>query len=31
MTDKEWGRCKVNFEKWLYSNEAVSLMELNNG
>lgn len=31
MTDKEWERCKVNFEKWLYSNEAVSLMELNNG
>ncbi|MEG4005716.1 GNAT family protein [Microcoleus sp. Pol11C1] len=31
MTDKEWGRCKVNFEKWLYSNEKLSLMELNNG
>jgi RimJ/RimL family protein N-acetyltransferase len=31
MTDKEWERCKVNFEKWLYSNEKLSLMELNNG
>ncbi|MFN6559268.1 MAG: GNAT family N-acetyltransferase [Nostoc sp. ChiSLP01] len=31
MTDKEWPRCKSNFEKWLYSNEKVSLMELNNG
>ncbi|BAY78146.1 GCN5-related N-acetyltransferase [Nostoc linckia NIES-25] len=31
MTDKEWPRCKSNFEKWLYSNEKISLMELNNG
>lgn len=31
MTDKEWGRCKKNFEKWLYSDEKLSLMELNNG
>lgn len=31
MTDKEWERCKVNFEKWLYSGERLSLMELNNG
>jgi RimJ/RimL family protein N-acetyltransferase len=30
MTDKEWPRCKSNFEKWLYSNEKMSLMELNN-
>ncbi|MEH2068248.1 MAG: GNAT family protein [Nostoc sp.] len=30
MTDKEWPRCKGNFEKWLYSNEKISLMELNN-
>ncbi|MEH2178643.1 GNAT family N-acetyltransferase [Nostoc sp.] len=30
MTDKEWSRCKSNFEKWLYSHENVSLMELNN-
>ncbi|MDZ8080693.1 MAG: GNAT family protein [Nostoc sp. DcaGUA01] len=30
MTDKEWPRCKNNFEKWLYSNEKISLMELNN-
>ncbi|RCJ19593.1 hypothetical protein A6770_05475 [Nostoc minutum NIES-26] len=30
MTDKEWLRCKDNFEKWLYSNEKFSLMELNN-
>ena len=31
MTDKEWSRCKGNFEKWLYSHEKVSLMQLNNG
>lgn len=31
MTDKEWPRCKTNFEKWLYSSEKLSLMELNNG
>ena len=30
MTDKEWLRCKSNFEKWLYSHENISLMELNN-
>ncbi|MBD2680090.1 MULTISPECIES: GNAT family N-acetyltransferase [Nostoc] len=30
MTDKEWPRCKTNFERWLYSNEKISLMELNN-
>ncbi|MDZ8238229.1 MAG: GNAT family protein [Nostoc sp. ChiQUE01a] len=30
MTDKEWPRCKNNFEKWLDSNEKISLMELNN-
>ncbi|MEH1838099.1 MAG: GNAT family protein [Nostoc sp.] len=30
MTDKEWPRCKANFEKWLYSHENISLMELNN-
>jgi RimJ/RimL family protein N-acetyltransferase len=29
MTDKEWPRCKINFEKWLYSDEKCSLMELN--
>jgi RimJ/RimL family protein N-acetyltransferase len=29
MTDKEWQRCKSNFEKWLYSGERFSLMELN--
>ncbi len=31
MTEKEWTRCKDNFEKWLYSDEKYSLMELNNG
>lgn len=31
MTDKDWGRCKDNFERWLYFNEKISLMELNNG
>ena len=31
MTDKEWTRCQTNFEKWLYSNEKLSLTELNNG
>lgn len=31
MTDKEWERCKANFEKWLYSGEPLSLTELNNG
>ncbi|WP_138497061.1 GNAT family N-acetyltransferase [Nostoc sp. PA-18-2419] len=30
MTNKEWPRCKANFEKWLYSNQKISLMELNN-
>ncbi|MDY6937922.1 MAG: GNAT family protein [Cyanobacteriota bacterium] len=31
MTDKDWPRCRVNFQKWLYSGEKLSLMELNNG
>lgn len=31
MTDKEWTRCKDNFEKWLYSDITTSLTELNNG
>ena len=31
MTDKEWERCKNNFKKWLYSDEKISLTELNNG
>ncbi|MEM6518393.1 MAG: GNAT family protein [Cyanobacteria bacterium P01_C01_bin.70] len=31
MTEKEWKRCKENFEKWLYSGEKLSLMELNHG
>jgi len=31
MTDKEWPRCKANFERWLYSGDKVSLAELNNG
>ncbi|MGP1383193.1 MAG: GNAT family N-acetyltransferase [Thainema sp.] len=31
MTDKEWPRCKVNFERWLYSGETLSLTALNNG
>lgn len=31
MTDKEWPRCKGNFENWLYSNAKNSLMSLNNG
>lgn len=31
MTDKEWINRKDNFEKWLYSDKKVSLMELNNG
>ncbi|MHC5674544.1 GNAT family N-acetyltransferase [Nostoc sp.] len=31
MTDKEWPRCKGNFEKWLDSTAKISLMELNNG
>ncbi|MEH1938617.1 MAG: GNAT family protein [Nostoc sp.] len=30
MTDKEWSRCQSNFEKWLYSHDNISLMELNN-
>ena len=29
MTDKEWDRCKANFERWLYSGEKLSLTELN--
>lgn len=31
MTDKEWARCKDNFERWLYSGSKTSLTELNNG
>jgi hypothetical protein len=31
MTDKNWSRCKNNFERWLYSGETLSLDELNNG
>ncbi len=31
MTEKEWPRCRNNFERWLYSGEPCSLMELNNG
>jgi RimJ/RimL family protein N-acetyltransferase len=31
MTDKEWTRCKDNFEQWLYSDKKTSLMGLNNG
>ncbi len=30
MTNKEWPRCKSNFETWLYTEQQVSLMELNN-
>jgi RimJ/RimL family protein N-acetyltransferase len=30
MTEKEWPRCRDNFDKWLYSDEESSLMELNN-
>jgi len=31
MTNKEWPRCRANFERWLYSGEQVSLLELNTG
>ena len=31
MTTKEWEGCKANFQKWLYSGETLSLMQLNNG
>ncbi|HEX8834310.1 MAG TPA: GNAT family protein [Abditibacteriaceae bacterium] len=31
MTDKEWPRCKANFETWLTSHGEVSLTELNSG
>lgn len=31
MTDKEWSRCKGNFEQWLYVDDKTSLRELNNG
>ena len=31
MTDKEWPRCKVNFETWLSPNNTLSLAELNSG
>lgn len=30
MTDKEWPRCKANFETWLHSSGDTSLTELNN-
>jgi len=31
MTDKEWPQRKINFEKFLYSSEKLSLTALNNG
>lgn len=31
MTDKEWPRCRQNFNTWLYGSERTSLMALNNG
>lgn len=31
MLDKEWPQRQANFERWLYSEDNVSLMELNNG
>jgi RimJ/RimL family protein N-acetyltransferase len=31
MTTKEWETCRANFQKWLYSDESLSLMQLNNG
>lgn len=31
MTDKDWPRCKSNFERWLYSDAAESLAALNSG
>lgn len=31
MIDKDWPRCRENFEKWLYGSDPVSLMELNWG
>lgn len=31
ITDKEWPRLKTNFERWLYSEETLSLHQLNNG
>lgn len=31
MVDKDWARCKQNFDRWLYSGEQLSLTELNNG
>ncbi|HEX8552121.1 MAG TPA: GNAT family protein [Abditibacteriaceae bacterium] len=30
MTDKEWPRCKTNFETWLASDGTISLTTLNN-
>lgn len=29
MCDKDWPRCRDNFEKWLYGPEGISLSELN--
>lgn len=31
MTNKDWPRCRVNFERWLYSGEQLSLLDLNTG
>lgn len=31
LTDKDWPIRRKNFERWLYSGEKLSLMELNNG
>ena len=31
MLDKEWLQRQANFERWLYSKDNISLMELNNG
>jgi RimJ/RimL family protein N-acetyltransferase len=31
ITNKDWPRCRANFELWLYSDEPVSLLELNTG
>lgn len=30
MTEKDWQRCKINFEKWLYTDEKLSLSRMNN-
>jgi RimJ/RimL family protein N-acetyltransferase len=31
MTDKDWPRCKANFQTWLVSDGTISLSELNSG